>query len=75
MLCSAWHLQAAITAGYKVHLKSEMASFEPRGEKVEIRPEHLQGTQWTGSAGKRCSNCGFTTIENFEYCPKCGKHF
>ena len=24
---------------------------------------------------KRCSNCGYETKENFEYCPKCGKRF
>lgn len=22
-----------------------------------------------------CSNCGFSTRENFEYCPKCGNRF
>ena len=24
---------------------------------------------------KRCSNCGYETKENFDYCPKCGKRF
>ncbi|MFR4404383.1 MAG: zinc-ribbon domain-containing protein [Agathobacter rectalis] len=22
---------------------------------------------------KRCSNCGYTTTEDFEFCPKCGR--
>ena len=24
---------------------------------------------------KRCTNCGYTTSEDYEYCPKCGKQF
>ena len=24
---------------------------------------------------RRCANCGYTTSENFEYCPKCGRRF
>lgn len=47
-----------------------------RGEDVEILPEHLTEVQ-TGwrSRYKRCSNCGFETREDYEYCPKCGKKF
>ncbi|XCP84950.1 zinc ribbon domain-containing protein [Roseburia hominis] len=47
-----------------------------RGENVEILPEHLTwlhaGRQ---SVFKRCSNCGFETREDFEFCPKCGRRF
>lgn len=30
-----------------------------------------QQSRWT----KVCYNCGYTTTEDFEYCPKCGKKF
>lgn len=56
-------------------LDSELGRRIERGENVEICAEHLQGIQQNGSRGKRCSNCGFTTREDFEYCPKCGRHF
>jgi rubrerythrin len=48
-----------------------------KGEDVEILPQHLNKAEnngW-GSYFKRCSNCGFETTENFEYCPKCGRRF
>ena len=47
-----------------------------RGHDVEIRPEHLcpiGGTAHT--MYKRCEQCGFTTTEDFHYCPNCGKSF
>lgn len=31
--------------------------------------------QQAGPGYRRCSNCGYTTSEDFEYCPKCGRHF
>lgn len=54
-----------------------------RGESVEIRPEDLIGMGSSGSyltnntAGnisvrKTCAACGFTTEEDYDYCPKCG---
>lgn len=49
-----------------------------RGDKVEIKPEHLQkvsrgaGQQGTGHFS-RCSACGYQTNEDFQFCPKCGK--
>ncbi len=54
-----------------------------RGERVEIRPENLRsmgrpGGTYNGYGQgpvKRCSYCGYTTTEDFEYCPKCGRHF
>ena len=27
----------------------------------------------SGNTIKRCSNCGYTTTEDFEFCPKCGR--
>ena len=56
-----------------------------RGEQVELRPEDLTDTGEYGccrageSPGgsltfvKRCSSCGFSTEEDYDYCPKCGK--
>ena len=26
-----------------------------------------------GNTIKRCSNCGYTTTDDFEFCPKCGR--
>lgn len=53
-------------------LDSEIGRRIERGENVEIRPEHLQGMARAGARIKRCGQCGFTTEEDFEYCPKCG---
>lgn len=46
------------------------------GEDVEILPQHLSVVQ-TGNRGRyrRCSQCGYETWEDFEYCPKCGRRF
>jgi len=49
-----------------------------RGENVEILPEHLTregagGRQWNRT--KTCMNCGFTTDEDYEFCPRCGRRF
>lgn len=46
------------------------------GKEVEIRTEHLRRVQGQSyESQKRCSQCGFTTSEAFEYCPKCGTRF
>ena len=45
-----------------------------RGRDVEIRTEHLTplgGCEQTNY--KRCTQCGFSTTEDFRYCPSCGK--
>ena len=48
-----------------------------RGEQIEILPQHLRLVNRGGySRGvKRCSNCGYETAEDFEFCPKCGMRF
>lgn len=56
-------------------LEPEIGRRIEKGEDVEICAEHLQGTGQNGSCYKRCGNCGFTTTEDFEYCPKCGRRF
>lgn len=55
-------------------LNPEIGRKIEKGEAVEIQMEHLQGMDQGYSSFKRCSNCGFTTMEDFEYCPKCGRH-
>lgn len=57
-------------------LNSEIGKALEKGEQIELMPEHLQkvnqGTY--GYSFKRCSNCGYETTEDFEFCPKCGRH-
>lgn len=46
------------------------------GKEIEIQPWQLspvEGFAWRQQ--RRCSNCGYTTAEDFEYCPKCGQRF
>ena len=45
------------------------AAGAPTGS-TQQRLQEQQG-KWT----KVCYNCGYTTTEDFEYCPKCGKKF
>lgn len=47
-----------------------------RGESIDIGEQDLtlvqsgqRTNQWNR---KRCSNCGYETSEDFDYCPKCG---
>ena len=44
------------------------------GKDVEIRTEHLKPIGQTQYSNyKCCSQCGFTTTEDYRYCPNCGK--
>ncbi len=46
------------------------------GEDTEILPQHLTEVRPGYRSGvKKCSNCGYETQEDFEFCPKCGKRF
>ena len=62
-------------------LNEEVGKRIAAGEDVSIREEDLtlvseghDAPAWDVPL-KRCSNCGYETKENFEYCPKCGKRF
>ena len=57
-------------------LDAEIGKRIARGESIEILPQHLREMQ-SGfrSKYKQCSNCGFSTQEDFEFCPKCGRRF
>lgn len=47
-----------------------------RGERIEILSQNLTQVQaGYRSCHKRCTNCGFETREDFEFCPKCGQRF
>lgn len=37
---------------------------------VDIQPSHLHLIQKNNI--RNCPNCGYSTKENFDYCPKCG---
>ena len=57
-------------------LDPEIGKRIAKGEEVEILPQNL--TQMRAGhkiIGKRCSNCGFETGEEFQFCPKCGRRF
>lgn len=60
-------------------LEPEIGRRIARGENVEILPQHLTRVR-TGRGSsyrtyRRCPNCGFTTQEDFAFCPKCGSRF
>lgn len=64
-----------------LQLNEEVGKRIAAGEDVSIREEDLtlvseghDAPAWDVPL-KRCSNCGYETKENFEYCPKCGKRF
>lgn len=65
--------------GRVYRLDSDVGKRIARGEKLEIHLEDLEtfsggwqdGQQYRRA--KRCMNCGFTTDEDYEYCPKCGR--
>lgn len=68
----------AIERGESVTIQQTDLYLEQRGQNTTGTPagstqQRLleQQGKWT----KVCYNCGYTTTEDFEYCPKCGKKF
>jgi len=49
------------------------------GEQLEIQPGDLEPLSGGWQSGqychrvKRCMSCGFSTDEDYEFCPKCGR--
>lgn len=43
-----------------------------RGERVEIVDDDLKDLGRRGRVYKICRNCGYSTDEDFDFCPKCG---
>ena len=56
-------------------LDPEVGKRIAKGESIEIKPEDLTRVMNGRYAEKTCPNCGYTTDEDFEYCPKCGSRF
>lgn len=58
-------------------LDPEIGKQIARGEDVEILPQHLTLVQpgfksRYGNRYKKCENCGYATLDDFDFCPKCG---
>ena len=57
-------------------LDSNIGQAIARGKDIEIRIEHLTPLGgYAQESYKRCIQCGFSTTEDFRYCPRCGKEF
>lgn len=47
-----------------------------RGEQVQILETDLtMCNRGSGKRYRRCARCGFSTGEDFDFCPKCGNRF
>lgn len=53
-------------------ISSDIGKGIENGTITSINPDTLQ-FGGKGYTVKHCSYCGFTTAEDFEYCPKCGR--
>lgn len=77
--CFKWNKHYYVQAsccGTVYELNPEIGKAIARGEQIEIRTEHLSRVNQGGhSYRKHCSRCGYETLEDFEYCPKCGNRF
>ena len=56
-------------------LNPEIGKRIARGEPIEIKDCDMQPVGGWKSNYKRCAHCGFTTEEDFVYCPRCGNRF
>lgn len=56
-------------------LDREVGKRIARGENVVLSDRDLQPLGAGQGSVKQCGFCGFTTTEDYEYCPKCGRRF
>ena len=63
-------------------LNQEVGKRLKNGENIEITEKDLtiiqsnNGWQFHNyGSEKRCINCGYVGSQEFEYCPKCGRHY
>ena len=78
--CFKWNKQYFVQTsccGMMYRLDPEVGRRVARGEELEIRQEDLEPVSggWPRGQMKRCPNCGYTTDEDFTFCPKCGGRF
>lgn len=78
--CLKWNRRYYVQSsccGTVYELNPEIGKRIARGEEVQIMPNDLQMIQTPTYQryGKQCMNCGYTTAEDFEFCPKCGQRF
>lgn len=58
--------------GAQCELPAELGRALARGQVRELDVSALHFSQ-SGSRVRRCAFCGFTTAEDFAFCPKCGR--
>jgi hypothetical protein len=80
--CARWnkHYYVQTTCCNTVYeLNPEVGKRIARGEDVRITDDDLTQVYAGNGSGRHqtkcCQNCGYMTVEDFEYCPKCGKRF
>ena len=79
--CFKWNRRYYVQTtccGKIYELDPEVGKRIARGESVEIRNDDLQSTGYSKQSRgfvKACAYCGYTTYEDFQYCPKCGREF
>ena len=74
--CIKWNRRYYVQAsccGRLYELDRDVGAAIARGEQVEIRPEQMHEMPGQGRMHRRCANCGYTTNEDFDFCPKCGR--
>lgn len=54
-----------------IPIDGELGRQIERGELTSL-PENIIPDNYRYSPERRCSNCGFETEEDFQFCPKCG---
>lgn len=62
--------------GESCEISEEIGKEIARGQRTELSEEMLSfQNEFRNAYKKCCSHCGYETIEEFEYCPKCGNKF
>ena len=61
--------------GTVYELDPEIGKRIASGEELQIKSQDLTKVSQGRGSFKRCSNCGYETAEDFDYCPKCGVRF
>ena len=79
--CFKWNRKYYVQTcccGKIYELDPEVGKRIARGESVEIRDDDLQSAGYSEQCRgfmKSCAYCGYTTYEDYQYCPKCGREF